>query len=57
MGKYIDLVSIILYSLLGGALSACGIPVMDKPGEFFMIMGLVMLIDVNSARLIFKERS
>ena len=57
MGKYIDFVAIILYSMLGGVLSACGIPVAERPGEFFMIMGLVVLIDVNSARLIFKAQS
>lgn len=38
--------SVILYALLGVALSAAGVGVMEKPWQFFVIMGLVVAIEV-----------
>lgn len=39
------ILSIILYVMLGIALAASGVGVMDKPWQFFVIMGLVCAID------------
>jgi hypothetical protein len=36
---------LIVYALLGMLLSMFGIGVMDKPGEFFVILATVLLID------------
>ena len=38
----------LLYGLLGVMLSIAGVPVMEKPVEFFLILGLVIAIDVTS---------
>lgn len=40
--------SLILYALLGTALAASGVGVMEKPWQFFVIMGLVLAIDINA---------
>lgn len=35
----------ILYGFLGVALSASGVNVLDKPWQFIVILGIVLLID------------
>ena len=40
-------ISIILYALLGCALAAAGVGVVEKPWQFFVIMGLVVAIEVT----------
>lgn len=55
MMKYVDLSAIVLYALLGFALSAAGVGVMVNTGWFLAILFLVVLIDINSARLIMKS--
>jgi len=42
------IVSLLLYCLLGGVLSAAGIDVLDKPWQFASIMAVVAFIDLNS---------
>lgn len=42
------LVGLILYALLGVALSASGVGIMNKPWQFLCILGLVLCIDFNS---------
>lgn len=43
-----NILSIVLYGILGMVLAFAGINVMDKPLEFCMIMGLVVAIDVST---------
>ena len=43
-----NILSIVLYGLLGGILSACDIHAMEKPLEFFGIMFIVLAIDLNA---------
>lgn len=40
--------SLILYCLLGVALAASGVSVLEKPWQFFCIMALVAAIDLTS---------
>lgn len=40
--------SLFLYCLLGVALAASGVSVIDKPWQFFCIMAVVTLIDLKS---------
>lgn len=40
--------SLILYCLLGAALAASGVGIMDKPWQFLCIMALVAAIDLTS---------
>ena len=42
------MIGYILYALLGVAMSAAGVGVMDKPWQFFVIMAIVMAIDLNA---------
>ena len=42
------MLGIILYACLGIALAASGVGVMEKPWQFFVIMGLVIAIDLTS---------
>lgn len=42
------MLSLILYALLGIALAASGVGVMDKPWQFCVIMALVVGIDLSS---------
>jgi len=39
---------LLLYGLLGVALSFAGVPVTEKPLEFLVILGLVLAIDITS---------
>lgn len=52
--KYINILSVCLYGLLGGLLSSVGLSAMNTPWEFFSVLGLVMLIDMNSAWTVMK---
>jgi hypothetical protein len=40
--------SLFLYCLLGAALAASGVSVLDKPWQFMCIMAVVAFIDLNS---------
>ena len=40
--------SLLLYALLGVMLDIAGVPVMEKPVEFILILALVMAIDITS---------
>lgn len=42
------MITIILYGVLGGALSFIGLSVLEKPLEFFLILGLVIAISLSS---------
>lgn len=42
------MLSLILYAVLGVALAAAGVGVMDKPWQFCVIMALVVGIDLTS---------
>lgn len=42
------MIGIILYGLLGVALSAAGVGVLEKPWQFFVILALVIAIDLQS---------
>ena len=39
---------LLLYGLLGVALSFAGVPVTEKPLELLVILGLVLAIDITS---------
>ena len=39
---------LLLYGLLGVMLGIAGVPVTEKPVEFFLILALVMAIDITS---------
>jgi len=41
---------VILYALLGLALSAIGITAVEEPASFFTILMLTLLIDLNGSR-------
>jgi hypothetical protein len=41
------MISILLYCALGVALAACGIDVINKPWQFFMIIAIVMAISIS----------
>lgn len=43
-----NILSIILYGILGTVLAWSGISVMDKPMEFCVILGLVIAIDITT---------
>ena len=43
-----DIMSIVLYGLLGVLLSMAGVSVMETPLEFFAILAIVIGIDVNA---------
>lgn len=42
------MVNFILWAVLGIALSAAGVSVIDKPWQFFVIMFIVLGIDITS---------
>lgn len=42
------MVNVILWALLGVALAASGVSVIDKPWQFFVIMFIVLGIDLTS---------
>ena len=42
------MLNLILYGLLGVALSAAGVGLFDKPWQFFVILALVVGIDLSS---------
>lgn len=42
------MLGVVLYALLGMVLSHAGVSVTEKPLEFFLILGLVVAIDINT---------
>lgn len=42
------MVNMILWAVLGIALSAAGVSVIDHPWQFFMILAIVLGIDITS---------
>lgn len=44
------MVNLILWAILGVALSAAGVNVIDKPWQFFLILAIVSGIDFTSFR-------
>ena len=42
------MLGLFLYCLLGAALAASGVGVMEKPWQFIVIMGLVLAIDLTA---------
>lgn len=54
--KYINIAGIVLYALLGFLLSMAGVGVVKQTGLFLAILGIVVLIDINSAWMVFKTR-